>query len=388
MRASVENRWVAVGRSDATDSETAGREAAAAAFVGESPVLWVVFAAVEHDPAALLAGVRSVAPEGELIGCSTAGEIATDGPGEAGVVVFALGGEGFAARTAAASVGADLREGGARVARAAALEGYPHRVLLLLTDSLGGDQQEIVRGAYSVLGARVPLVGGCAGDSLAMRETYQLHDRSVLRGAVVAASIGSQAPLGIGVQHGWRRVGEPMLVTASRGNLVLALDREPALDLYLERLQAPAAARRDAAAFTAFALTHPLGLSRRSDEDHVRFVGGADFDQRALRTIAAVPQGSLVWLMEGDERSVLDATDRACEAALAGLAGRPPLGVLAFDCIARKGVLGEAGVAGEVRRVAERAGAPVAGFYTYGEFARTRGPVGFHNQTLVLLAVG
>ena len=34
------------------------------------------------------------------------------------------------------------------------------------------------------------------------------------------------------------------------------------------------------------------------------------------------------------------------------------------------------------------AGAPVAGFYTYGEFPRTRGVTGFHNQTLVVLAVG
>jgi hypothetical protein len=32
-------------------------------------------------------------------------------------------------------------------------------------------------------------------------------------------------------------------------------------------------------------------------------------------------------------------------------------------------------------------GAPVAGFYTYGEIARTQGVSGFHNQTLVVLAV-
>jgi len=30
---------------------------------------------------------------------------------------------------------------------------------------------------------------------------------------------------------------------------------------------------------------------------------------------------------------------------------------------------------------------PVAGFYTYGEIARTQGAGGFHNQTLVALAL-
>ena len=38
-------------------------------------------------------------------------------------------------------------------------------------------------------------------------------------------------------------------------------------------------------------------------------------------------------------------------------------------------------------RATSRTGSPVAGFYTYGEIARTRGVSGFHNQTLVVLAL-
>jgi hypothetical protein len=37
--------------------------------------------------------------------------------------------------------------------------------------------------------------------------------------------------------------------------------------------------------------------------------------------------------------------------------------------------------------MAHARGAPVAGFYTYGEIARTRGMRGFHNQTLVVLSI-
>jgi hypothetical protein len=55
----------------------------------------------------------------------------------------------------------------------------------------------------------------------------------------------------------------------------------------------------------------------------------------------------------------------------------------------RPGVLGDEGIQAEVDRLAAlAAGAPVAGFYTYGEIARTRGLRGFHNQTLVVLSVG
>jgi hypothetical protein len=384
------SRWLGVGHSTDDSAERAGRSAAADAISGRSPELVMVFCSERYDLRALLASVRSQAGSAEVIGCSTAGEIATNGASEASVVVMALGGSGFTVRTALATGAAgDLRRAGATAASCVSgIADRPHQVLLLITDGLAGDQQEIVRGAYSVAGASVPLVGGCAGDDLKMRATHQLYGDSVLRDAVIGAAIGSDAPLGIGVRHGWQRVGEPMLVSRSANNRVYELDDRPALDAYLDRLNAPPAARTEPAAFTYFAQTHPLGLNRRSGEEQVRFVADADFADRSLGCIAEVPQGGLAWLMEGDADSVLAATDAACADALASLAGNSPLGLVAFDCIARKGVLGGHGVSDEVARVARHAnGAPVAGFYTYGEIARTQGISGFHNQTLVVLAL-
>jgi hypothetical protein len=386
----TESRWIGVGTSTASESYRAGSEAASMAIRGSDPRLLIVFASPAQDLAAMIKGVRSVAPAVPLIGCTTAGEIATDGPADNGVVVTALGGSGFSVAThAARNASRDLRGAGAAAATCAEHErAGEHQVLLLLTDGLAGDQQEVVRGAYSVVGASVPLVGGCAGDDLAMRKTFQFFDGEVIEDSVVAAAITSDAPLGIGVQHGWTRVGAPFLVTASSGTRVLALDDRPALDVYLERLDAPAEARTDPAAFTRFALTHPFGLNRRSGEE-VRFIAEANFENRSIICIAEVPQGGLAWIMEGDAGSVLDATTAACSQAIDGLVGRPPLGFLAFDCIARRGVLGNEGIREEVSQIKSYAqGAPVAGFYTYGEIARTHGVSGFHNQTLVVLAFG
>jgi hypothetical protein len=383
-------RWMDVGRSDLDDARAAGVAAAEGALTGADPKLLVVFCSDSYDLDELVEGIRALAPGVPLIGCSTAGEIATDGPGDAGVVVTAIGGSGFSATTAVATEASfRLREAGAEAAACIErVEPRRHRVLLLLTDGLAGDQQEIVRGAYSVVGAGIPLVGGCAGDDLRMKGTHQLHEGAVLTDAVVAAALASDAPIGIGVRHGWRRVGDPMLITRSEGTHVHEIDDRPALDVYLDRLDAPDAARTDPAAFTHFAQTHPLGLAAHRGEEHVRFIGEADFERRSLISIAQVPQGGRAWLMEGDDESVLNATDAACRAALDGLEGEPPLGVLAFDCIARRGILGDAGIRTEISRVSENLGeAPVAGFYTYGEIARTHGVSGFHNQTLVVLAV-
>lgn len=392
MSSSAEReRWVGVGRSTEGSAREAGRSAAREAIVGVDPKLVVVFCSDAYDLEDLIAGINEVSGGTPLIGCSTAGEIAGSGPADASVVVTALGGPGFTVSTSVATgASADLRAAGARVASAISeVEDSDHKILMLLSDGLAGDQQDVVRGTYRVLGAAVPLVGGCAGDDLKMEATAQLYGDRVLTDAIVAAAIGSTGPIGIGVRHGWRQVGDPMLVTSSGSSRVFTLDDQPALDVYLDRLDAPEEARRDAAAFTRFAMTHPFGLTRRSEEAQIRFIAEANFEDRSIGCIAEVPQGGMVWLMEGDERSVLEATDAACNDALGALGESPPLGMFAFDCIARRGVLGDSGIKGEVDRIASHAmGAPVAGFYTYGEIARTSGMSGFHNQTLVVLAVG
>ncbi len=388
---SDDSRWVGVGRASSRDSVGAVELALRDALQGRAPKLIVLFASEALDLQALVSRAHELAAGAPLVGCSTAGEIAGGGPGDAGVVALALGGPGFNAATRCATgLGAEPRAAGATAAAALAdVASMPNQVLMLLTDGLAGDQQELVRGAHAIAGAGVPLVGGCAGDDLRMTATHQFFEGQVLRDAVVSAAIGSDAPIGIGVRHGWDAVGEPMLVTESVSNRVNTLDDMPALDVYLDRLSAPAAARHDREAFIQFAVVHPLGMARRGGEEQVRWIPSADFETRSLVTVAEVPQGALVRLMAGDVESVLAATDAACAAAITALEGAAPRGIVVFDCAARRSVLGDAGIAAEIERVETHAkGASVAGFYTYGEIARTRGITGFHNQTLVVLALG
>jgi hypothetical protein len=381
-------RWLGVGQAEGTEPE-AGARAADRALVHADAKLLIVFCSESCDLPAVLRQVNERSGGVPLIGCSTSGEIAPTGSGEGSVVVTALGGDGFSIGTAAAGpASGDLRGAGATVAGCLAeIEERPHRVLLLLTDGLAGDQREILRGVYRVLGAGVPLVGGCVGDER-MARTFQLHGDQVLTDSVVAAGIGSDAPLGIGVRHGWRRIGEPILVTGSRGNRVHTLNGLPALDVYLERLGAPAEACTNQEELARLALVHPLGLGNRDGEEEIRFVAGGDFADRSLACIAEVPQAALVWLMEGDAESVRWAGSAACNDSIEALGGHPPLGVLAFECVGRRPVLGDEGVRVEIDEIMKcTGGAPVAGFYTYGEIARKQGVIGFHNQTLVLLSV-
>ena len=258
-------RWVKVGRSTNPDPVAAASEALASCVTPDlAPALVVVFADHRYELDCLVETIYISAGRCEMIGCTTAGEIATDGSGPSGVVVAAFGGDGFSVATVAAEqASAGMRDAGRTAARAVA--GLPtqrdNTILLTLTDTFAGDQQEILRGIYHELGAAVPVVGGCAGDDLEMKRTFQFHNGRVLTDAVVAAAISSDGEFGIGVNHGWTTVGQPMTVTANEGTILLELDSRPALDVYLERNGLTRAITEDAAEFTRFAMRHPLALA-------------------------------------------------------------------------------------------------------------------------------
>lgn len=383
-------RWMGVGRSSTQNATDAARAAVQQAIDGRDDVQLLVAFCSPHYPMQELADALDPLAQGApVFGCTTAGEITQIGPSDAAVVVCAFGGGGFTVEPfVVTDIGTDMRAAGRLAAEQISVATpRPYRVLLTLSDALAGDQQELIRGMYDAIGPGLPVVGGCAGDDLQMQRTNQFIGTTVLSNAIVGAAIGSDAPFGIGIRHGWESVGRPMLVTKSSSTEVQEINGRPALDAYLNELDAPAEARHDQAAFTTFALEHPIGIARRAEEPCARFIAGADFTRRTISTIAVVPEGTYIWSMRGDRASVASATDIACRTAVASL-GTAPIGLLVFDCVGRRQVLGAEGIRDEVRRITEVSGdAPVAGFYTYGEIGRTTGLEGFHNETMVVLAV-
>ena len=384
-------RWMGVGRGCDPDSRAAAFAAASAAVRGDAPKLLLAFVGITRDLPAVLDGVGAAAPGVPVVGCTTHGEIGPAGPADGSVTVAAIGGPGFAVATAMAEgVSGRQRGAGAEVARCAAtVAAWPHRVLMLLTDGMIRDHETILRGCYGILGASVPLFGGVAADGWRMTGTYLLADGRVVQDAVVGVALGSEAPLAVSVHHGWSAVGEAMIVTDGRDGRIYTLDDKPALDVYLDRLGAPAEVYHDAAALCAFALSRPLGVQRRSGIEARNLSTKIDIEGRSIGGGGSIDPGMLTWAMTGDEESILAATDAACGEAIAGLHGQPPVGLLTFSCAALRAILGDGGTRRECARLATWAGdVPFAGFHTYGEIARARGVDGFHNQTLAVLAMG
>ena len=146
-------RWVRVGTSSNQDPERAVAEALAPVLEMGQTKLAILFCSPAQDLSQVSRLVKQAIGDNEVIGCSSAGELIRDHALSGGLVIWALGGDGFNVTT---GFGLGTPEEGLRNAAAEAarcierVERKQHTLMFLLADGLCGDQTEVVRGAYDV----------------------------------------------------------------------------------------------------------------------------------------------------------------------------------------------------------------------------------------------
>ena len=360
--------------------------------------LVVLFASVDLDLVAVHAAAIEAASPAGVVGCSSTGGFTVDEQVPNGCVAALLAAEetSFGVCHVERDDGdiADCARRAAQTARDRAGERHPHSVLLLLTDGLTPDQREIARGAYEVTTALTPFVGGVAGDSLTWDCTYTFGEGRVLTNGIVAVWINSERPMGVSVDHGWRPVGKPMLVTRAEGTIVYELDGTPALEAYMsERVDS-----LDQAIEPGDSLSHadpdffrkvmasPVGLPNARGRYDVRQLHAYLPEGGGINFNTGISAQSILQVMSTDDEGLIEGARRAAQEAVGSLAEKARL-VLVFSCVSRVPLLGDR-CRDEVAAISSVLdGVPVCGFYTYGEFARTTGSSGVHNSSVAVLAL-
>lgn len=392
-----------VGVSTGADSYTVGANACQDALdhLNESdPNVFMVFSSAKYDQEKMLAGVKSVAKNALIVGCSTAGEIATNGPvQEKSVAVIALKSDTVKFYVAVGEdIKADARRAGKKVAEELKKQaGEPLKAAMIFPDVLQGNGSEVLRGAQDELGNNFPVFGGAAGDDFKFEKTYQYLNDKVYSGAVVGIGLVGNLVMGVGVGHGWIPIGIPKKVTKSSGSVLYELDGKPAIEIYDEYFGDAAREMRNST-LAKLAVTYPLGI--RGDDPSVEMLirDPLSVDEKGVITCAAeIPEGSVVQLMIGSREEAIKVATEAATKAREQLEGKAPKAVFIFNCIARSKLFGER-VADEINAIQNAIGSnvPLIGFYTYGEIAPIRGELKnaemchsvFHNETAVVVLLG
>lgn len=360
-----------------------------ASSLAGDPAFVIVMASPAISLVETMADLGKRFPSAKVIGTSTSGEFNEEGDGKESVAALAVAGDYKVHVGLGRGLSASPEEAvrAALANQPATLAGYPHRTGIVLLDPFAGHGEEASLLVAAELGDQ-PLVGGAAGDDLAMTRTFVGHDGVAESDAIVVMTIFSRRPLGIGVKHGHRTLSpESHRVTRAEGSVVLEVDGRPAWDVWREATRARAAelGLDPDAQPGAFLLRFEAGLRARG-EYKVRAPlspkpgGGILF-------ATAMDEGTVFQIMESDVTSQVESAVEAARAARVALRGAPAAGALVFDCICRKLIL-EDEYAPMVRGISTAlGGVPLAGFETYGEIAMNSGDMsGFHNTTTVVLA--
>lgn len=338
-----------------------------------NPALVLVFGAKGDELARLHRDLAPGLPAGcVLAGCSSAGEIGPDGYASGSIVAIGFPARHFRAAALVLPQLSDLPVSDWM----AQLRRLNHNFAadpdwslfgLLLADGVAG-QEDVLVAALDAALPSVPVLGGSAGDGLEFRETTLLAGGQVISDAAVFLLVETDLVVSEITFAHFSPSDVRAVVTAAipEKRRILELNAEPAAEEYA-RLIGMSADQLTPAEFAQ----RPL-LIRTGRRYHVRAISAVTEDG-GLSLMSAIDTGTVLTLGRAE-----DLTQGMAE-ALAALP-RPPLMVLAFDCILRRLALERAGLAETMSRI--YAQHRVVGFNTYGEQHS-----GMHvNQTFVGLA--
>lgn len=337
----------------------------------------------------LVKGVAEAVGTDTLVGCTTDGEISDMGISAksavlAGVITDQIDFEVVMNE----NIGQDAKKAGKRLA-----EKFSSSVtyIQLFSDGLTANGCGILKGVQSVLGKRIPISGGTAGDDGRFVRTWQFAGNRVFSDAVVAIGLSGHFSVGLGVHSGWSPVGLAKKITKAKGNVLYELNHEPALNVY-ERFLG-----KHASKLPSVGVEYPLGLIDRywkvgnSDYCLLRATMSVNRSDGSITFAGDVPEGAMVRLTCADSASILDAAGRATRIALDQLKKTSPVMTFVYSCMARKIVLGRR-ITEELDQIRDHAGQdiPVVGFFTYGEFSPVKpcGTCVLHNETVTVALIG
>jgi len=382
------------------DSLKVGEEAAKNALKkigGCKPDFSIVFVSSKYDYQAVVNGVRKVTDNALLIGCSAAGEFNEERVEKESVVCGVISSDTHKFFT---GLGTGLREDEIVTLQEAAaglpstVENYPYLSAIMLVDGLAGKGEESVLAALNALGPNVKFSGGAAGDNLKFKETYIFTNEQVASDAVSLALVASKIPVAISVKHGHTSISPPLTVTKAKGNVVYEVDGQSPFEVWkkyaredAKKLGIDVDTMSKAEAIATFFTRYEAGLLTGT-EYKIRWLGGTTTTQGPISFTCAIPEGTVLRVMESPKKAQIASARKAAELALNACRGIKLAGAVVFDCVCRAVILGDdfSKAVDGIKEVL--GGMPLIGFETYGEIAMEIGQLsGFHNTTSVVLLI-
>lgn len=326
--------------------------------------------------------LRKRYPEAHIIGCTTSGEITSDGVYDDSVHITAMKWERSTLRFISKPVNSMEQSHALGAQIAGELRMDDLKGVFVLSDGLNVNGSELVQGLQEVL-PNVPITGGLAGDDAKFTKTLLLNDDKITDRVVVAVGIyGNDAIVTSGALGGWKPYGPPRQITRSNKNIVYDLDGKPALPLYKMYIG------YYANELPASGLNFPFAIMEEKNVNVIRTLLSVNEKDNSLTFAGNIDQGATVRFLKSDHDSlVMGASEAARQILQKDVNINDKALAICVSCVGRKLVM-ESQVADEVFAVQRLLGLQtgITGFYSNGEICSGEDDSHsqLHNQTMTI----
>ena len=402
------------GMSDNSDAYTAAKEAAQQAISklnGKSPTISYVFFAGDYDPYELTRGLKEVFKDTEYVGGLGDSVIYDDKILEKGVVVSCIQSDFLHVGVASADGFTDNAFETARnVAKEAlsklSIDSYVDPYMQALRMKGGnirgivkippyyvhvfttgfklpkmGDENKIISGIADVTGRQIPIWGGAFETSLEnfskKYEIYSLHSGKVYKDGLIIIFSVTSLLYAYSIAHGAKRVGSLAVVTKTSldGYVIEEISGKKTADWYAERLNLSKEKFLDGAVALGITQRWPLGMVDNLGNVVVRGGGiPTGSNNESLAFAAPVPEGSAIFLMDGDPNNLFGASGEISQNINNYIEEKAnPSMILITSCFTRRNVMKEE-FSQDMRKLKESMGNPtLVGFTCSGEIGAKEG---------------
>ncbi|WP_369994143.1 FIST signal transduction protein [Winogradskyella sp.] len=264
---------------------------------------------------------------------------------------------------------------------------FKNPAFLILSGWLTEDGENIIEGITQGFGQDVTIFGGMAGDDLSLSGPMVFtKDKSSDKGILALIIDEDKIEINGIATCGWKPIGTTKTVTKSKGNVVYTIDNKPALDMIIKYLGVDYDFETDKEIVTQIGAYYPLQMERDNVAPVMRTAMLANREDRSLICAGNVPQGSKIKFSLPPDFDAIETVIEECH-ELKNDYQQQADALIMFSCISRHlsfGILMEE----EIRQVQEVWDAPMVGFFSYGEFGKSKtGKHEFHNNTCCVVAL-
>lgn len=243
-------------------------------------------------------------------------------------------------------------------------------------------------GASGRADREVTVFGGKAGDDLALESTFVFTNGKSNSCAIVALIIDEDKIDVKGIATcGWQAIGTTKTVTKSEGNIVYTIDDKPALDMLMNYLgvEIKQEGNKEIVTFLS-SWYYPLQVERENVDPVIRTAMFANREERSLICSGKVPQGSKIKFSLPPDFDSIEKVVAECK-SLKDNAQHQADALIMFSCVSRYLSFGVV-VKEELEQVQKIWDAPMAGFFSYGEYGKSKtGKYDYHNNTCCLVVL-